>query len=206
MTRDDLKPKEICNNCFIKLNEFSDFIHNCTLTNAKFEELLLFETPQNQFMPHFQKWPDNVETNEKSVIVTSKDNQECAELIMLHQYKDNILDNLQTTNLSDIVDIVNYAPEPNIKSCNLKSSSCTESGHSVLRHSGMLQKLNEASYELEERFDRKRQQQCSYYSNGNIKILSDYSSLSEMNIGDYGGNFSSNSDVGQVFDVSNRNG
>lgn len=119
MYRDDYKPKEICNDCLLKLNDFFNFIGTCHSVNEKFEAMFL------EYEGAHKKWHSS---QKNGVIVPSKNVNyglgDCSDLIMMVQYKDLPLETLETLNEQDMLNVV--------------GSSNFRNNQTVLRHSGDL--------------------------------------------------------------------
>lgn len=116
--RDDYKPKEICSGCLTKLNEFYDFLIVCHGANEKFDSMLYEYEDANR------KWQGMTYSPQKNgVIVPSKGDSEglndCSDIIMMVQYKDN-----------------NLLPLENLEPLN--EQEIYQQSQTVLRHSGDL--------------------------------------------------------------------
>lgn len=147
MFNDDLKPKEICSHCLIKLNDFYDFVALCHSSNDKFEGMLYeFETGDRTSHRYHSK---SYNPQKSSVIVASKnipDNlTDCTDLIMMVQYKDSTilpLDNFDVQNCPiNEQDVLNVANEINMEQFVTSQKRIQQNdynNHTVLRHSGEL--------------------------------------------------------------------
>lgn len=135
MYRDDYKPKEICNDCLLKLNDFYNFISVCHGTNEKFETVLF------EYEDAHKRWEGKgYSTQKNGVIVPSKGEGDglgdCSDIIMMVQCKDNNflpLETFETFNEQDVL-------------LNVVEQSYVKKNQTVLRHSGDLRDSEQANY------------------------------------------------------------
>ncbi|XP_008196814.2 zinc finger protein 267 [Tribolium castaneum] len=103
--KDDFKPKQLCNPCLLKLDDFYQFLMICHATDQKFESILM----------NRQEWgPETIldYTQQKmSVIVSNKGGLEHLECNEIDLYKESVLPLETCPEMLDIVENANYMPE-----------------------------------------------------------------------------------------------
>ncbi|KAJ8931431.1 hypothetical protein NQ314_015657 [Rhamnusium bicolor] len=128
----DYKPKQICNSCIIKLNEFADFIDTCHTTNQKFE--MIYFNSQTWHNRNYEYPPPQ----KQSVIVSSK---QVADNLDFELYKNTgiVLENLNVTNCqlndAEMLDLVGNGDYNSGNSENYMNDMKLKGHHTtVLRH------------------------------------------------------------------------
>ncbi|GJQ72079.1 hypothetical protein Trydic_g3176 [Trypoxylus dichotomus] len=142
--RDDYKPKEICNCCYMKLNDLFEFVEMCYMSNNKFETMA-FSSNQGLWLEKQTQNYDDCQLN--GVIVNSKSNMDehlgSSNVVMVVDYE-NSLHLSQTTNEPGCLN-ASYGADLDMRtieinkqksgSVNFKTYQCYEQNQTVLRHS-----------------------------------------------------------------------
>ncbi|XP_018565872.1 zinc finger protein 675-like [Anoplophora glabripennis] len=173
LCKDDYKPKQICNGCVVKLNEFSEFMDTCYATNQKFESIY-FNSPTWQSRSY-----DYPPLQKQSVIVSNKQVPDNLD-IELYKNTGMVLDNLNISNCqlneTDVLELVgdgNY----NTENCTqyMNDSKIRSPYITVLRHPSTTEEHNaSSSYSCQ---DTGNNRMCylnnSYNTNGSSAELRD---------------------------------
>lgn len=137
--KDDYKPKEICNCCYMKLNELFEFIEMCYASNGKFETMV-FSSNQGLWLEKQTQSYENCHIN--GVIVNTKSNIEndlTSNVVMVVNYENsvNLNQSINDQLCINTIDIKDVETVKGIKKTNasFRTYECCEQNQTVLRHS-----------------------------------------------------------------------
>ncbi|KRT79242.1 zinc-finger associated domain containing protein [Oryctes borbonicus] len=152
--RDDYKPKEICNCCYMKLNDLFEFVEMCYTSNSKFETMV-FSSNQGLWLEKQTQNYDDCQLN--GVIVNSKNNLNehlsSSNMAMVVDYENSL--HLHQTTKEPVCLNMNYGTDLDMRTIevnkqktetdNFKTYQCYEQNHTVLRHSSDFYKSLQAN-------------------------------------------------------------